>query len=999
MKHTFTSAKKLKFNLGSQKGIFLSFFLFILLTISSTTSFSQNPGITALNKKLRALFSPLSPPQPSKLFLYDMSAKTSDAAYWKNICTTTLEEDSWFEIYSDLYHAAYDTLLLQCPDTVYARYLRVDKKVVPLFIQNYDYNSFVDDALSSNKYFDFNIQDSTLSDKIKRSNPYFIASLFSAAPLDSKYPFSNPTFRIDPAFIFTDSYNITHFQNATNAVLKIDFDDGNGYVLIDPTAVHDYSVNYSSNGMKTLRTAIFNEKNEMLCYSQSKIKIISPYAAPVATANYDLPGIEASLYGPCSSSASMTGKLVIYLSGFDPLDMSLTNGRMSRHVDEIYTSMIAEDQIVQLKNMGYSFLVVDWKNSRTDIRFNALYLVNLIEKLKCDLEPDAQQFVIMGESMGGLVARFALTYMESKNYLTRNLSPFFEAATNTTNLSYLESHPEIQNLHSGWKNCYIEKRHNTRLLITIDSPHQGANIPLSLQMLYKGCETIFNFLPMGLQLKWIAKANNVALDGMAAKEMLYYHIDYYSGTNYYSAPEKNQFFTQLSQMGSYPKHAKLVALSNGSLQGTSQSNPYTAAVRMANDILVGIHLDKKISILGLKIPVFKCDAEFRTNPNGYGNFIHTSMGFYINLPVLYWFGIKFNSIFVNLIPNYTAAATVLPLCTNAGGYEDLTNKEPGEGGIFDKSWIYTDGTRFCFVPVQSALDYGVLGMSPQLGSDIENAAISVKLSQSPFDVLIGYPGGGIYTNNEHLSYRNPLIYNTAISAPSGLLSDKNYYSCTNESNTFRSILGLEIGDEELYLENCSLQWSSAYQAEFDIHVNEANRHYEYANFINHSFNEPGCYSKNNPFLIEPSASANFYYDSQNSATGIGLSYFAPYSGVYSVVDAPVPVCCHNFLGERIAFKSLEKISSEESKLSVSPNPLGKENLHVKFSNNNKAFYEMRLYDGFGKIIFIHMFTMDELNLGELDLNTSKLNLSMGIYFIQLIGEKQSLSTKFVSTIK
>lgn len=57
------------------------------------------------------------------------------------------------------------------------------------------------------------------------------------------------------------------------------------------------------------------------------------------------------------------------------------------------------------------------------MRFNALYFVNMLEQLKCILG-DNHQFVIMGESMGGVVARYALTYMETELYLAQDVQPF-----------------------------------------------------------------------------------------------------------------------------------------------------------------------------------------------------------------------------------------------------------------------------------------------------------------------------------------------------------------------------------------------------------------------------------------------------------------------------------------------------------------------------------------------------------------------------------------------
>ncbi len=911
------------------------------------------------------------------------------------VCNTSLGEDTWHELYTELYHSAYDTSALLSPDSIYPRYLRFDKHIVPLFMLDYDYNALTDNALTGNTYFDFNPMDSSISDKKRSASPYYTGRIFAAAPLDVDYPFSNPTFRVDPDLIFTDTYNAFHFNNSENAKLKIDFGDGNGYVTINATAVQEYAVTYPSAGMKTIQTAVFDKRNAIICYSVSKINIKTNYVAPEPTLTFDYPGIEAELYGPCASSATMPGKIVLYLSGFDPLDMALTNEKYSRHANQIYSEMISKDELVQLKNFGYSFLVVDWKNSRTDIRFNALYLVNLLEKLKCDLSIDAQQFVIMGESMGGLVARFAMNYMESQAYLQRDLSPFFMEAHNPTNLAYLEQHPELFTVTNNWKNCFLEKQHNTRLLITMDTPNQGANIPLSLQKLFKGIEGIFKFLPLGQELSLALKANNFALSGMAAKEMLIYHVDYPVGNAYSSAPEKFAFFAQLKAMGNYPQHAKLVGMSNGSLSGINQDNYYTGLVRNPGDLLLGINLDKNITVLGKEIPLFSCQANFKSNPNGYDNIVHANLGFYFHVPLVYFFGISFFSVYIPLLPNYNEFASTLPFCTSAGGYIELSAKHPGEGGFFDNSWVHSDGPLFCFVPIQSALDYGVLGNYPPLGSNIERENITYKLSLTPYDLIVGYPGESMGTNRMHLNYRNPIIQNSAINHPTAPIDSKVYFSCQVEDNTIRSLLGMEIGDEELYLENCSLAWDASFQAEFDIHVNERNRYYEYPSYYHVGFNEQGYYSKERPFVIEATKTANFYYDSQNLATGIGISYSPPTSGNYLLHDAPVAICCKDFYGERISKPSKPQLVSSLERFTFFPNPLNKESSKLQLANLNAALKELIIYDLFGNLIFNHRFTSEEIQSTTIQIDLSGKVLAAGIYILNVTGDNFNHSEKLI----
>jgi hypothetical protein len=975
--------------------ILQSSYAFILIfCLQSLYSKAQDPGTIALNKQLRHLFSGIHPPVPGKLFLYELSAKSTPAYYWQTQCSTTLDKDNWFELYQELYHSAFDTTLLEYPDTLYARFLRTEKQVIPMHILNYDYYSLQDDAMSSNKYFEYNLKDTVLNDKFKRENPYLENSIFAAAPLDESYDYSNPTFRISPSCIFTDVYNSSHFINDNTAILKIDFDDGNGYIAIDPTTDFDYQANYPTIGMKIIKTKIEDESGRQICYSQSKIKINSATAAPVPSYTLDLPGISASMFGPCVSSSTMNGKIVIYLSGYDPMDMNLTNSKFGRSTNDIYASMIQHNELVQLRNLGYSFLVVDWKNSRIDMRYNALYLVNLLENLKCNLSKNAQQFVIMGESMGGLIARFALNYMESDEYKNSNLNPFFVENGNALNTNYLEIHPEITTLNSTWL-CNRNKEHNTRLLITLDTPNQGANIPLSLQSLYRQIDGLLKFLPMGIQMSIQAKAHNVGLDGMAAKQMLIYHIDNLSGISYTAAPQKDIFFGQLKSMGNYPKKCKLVALSNGSLSGIGQQNPYSASMRSAGDLLMGINYKKSLRIFGKTLPLFNCLANFKTNPNGLGDYLNASLGFYLNLPVLSWFKIDFASLYIPLLSNHSEHSNVVSYCATAGGFSSITDHEPGDGGFFDKSCVHSDGYRFNFVPLQSALDYGQLGVQPSLATDIEVLPIQVKLAATPYSVIIGNPGHTSLANTAHLGFRNPYIYNSSISIPTGQNIDKQYFSCTNEGNGYRTLLGLEIGDEELYLENCSLNWHSGFQAEFDIHVNERNRHYEYPSYLNFNFNVPGIYSKEEPFVVMPNAFADFYCNSNNAATGIGLSYSSPHSSNYQLIDGQLTRCCYNFKANRTINKQTKSTEIIYTKSRVIPNPSSNHEVKLEFGSLISTNCEVEIVDVMGKSIVSKKMSTTEIEQGFLLLDLSTLHLQKGVYFLRLQENSKTELVKLV----
>nr|WP_321222103.1 T9SS type A sorting domain-containing protein [uncultured Psychroserpens sp.] len=161
------------------------------------------------------------------------------------------------------------------------------------------------------------------------------------------------------------------------------------------------------------------------------------------------------------------------------------------------------------------------------IERNSMLLVDLINVLNADKVGD-EDLVIIGPSMGGLISRHALNYMESNSL-----------------------------------------DHQTRLWISFDSPHLGANVPL-------GFQHQFNFLAFGLGDDLNVVELQPVVDGLlkspAARQLLIDHFESHlqSGSDVVFDPTKllpeahpyrNVF---LSNLGGYPQNTRNVSMINGS---------------------------------------------------------------------------------------------------------------------------------------------------------------------------------------------------------------------------------------------------------------------------------------------------------------------------------------------------------------------------------------------------------------------------------------------------
>jgi len=671
------------------------------------------------------------------------------------------------------------------------------------------------------------------------------------------------------------------------------------------------------------------------------------------------------------------------------------------------------------------------------MRFNALHVVNLIEYLKKKFEWSDEQLVIIGESKGGVIARYALTYMESPAYKINDYSPFFVDAADPGNMTYLALHPNLLTL--GLENkvqALNPLMHKTRELITIDSPHQGANIPLSIQIAYK--KVIGRVFP---SFRNYTEAFNMGLESQAAEQLLLYHLKgkitpLSTVSGYLPAPEHASFYGQLRLLGDYPRYCKLMALSSGAINGKKQRNYDNTADRNPSDLLFGLNYWYGVKILNHILPFYGARLDLYTNPNGTGTVFDGGIGLHtFKLKVKFW-KIKIESTYAGIYNEQHVAVNVKPYCTNAGGFYstiympslpaklnqmDLFNGlgnatytngcvfanrtlPEGNSGYNAGYYICSNGTHFGFIPLQSALDYGN-GLNSPLNRDIQNENINIKLSRTPFDVIMGYSDG---INRSHLDYRDEYIYNITqapasycgnFDSPGELEYGAAYYDA-DQLNNFqsckvrRSLLCLEIGDEERHLENWDLNRIASFQAEYDLHVNKRNPYYEYAGF-NGPLNISGVYSKKDNFIITPTGYAKFFYNTNDSPTGIGFSYVNQQNQTYWFrSDAQMPVCVNDY-AMKSNFTSNESANLEskleENELLLIPNPASGSSVFCSYRlHGNNTSTIVQLLDATGKQLQ-QLEVSSEVNQVSLALD----NLQQGLYFVSVANGENRIVKQLI----
>ncbi len=968
----------------------------------------------------------MNKPNPVKEYQYDMVGHTTDKTKWTNINSITfINTDEWYRMYQETYFMAFDTLPLQTDEAIFEAMAHVGSNEVPIGIRDIDYYYFKSNALTSNLYFNFDTINNTISDIPGAASPFLTNNLFIAAPLyGSTNDGSNTKFLISPSWIFKDLANANFYSAAY--VLKIDFGDGTGPHFYNPSLTNTHTANYAALGEKDIDVQLLQD-GMLVKQSKSKFMVLGKKALGKTFVEDTHDGLTAFITNPCISRDNNKRKIIIYVPGFDPL---FRMPKLARSASDVYNGMIKQPDIANLLNFGYEFHVIMFTDPTRNIISNAQDLISYINFLKNSMPDNKNQFVVIGESMGGLVARYALSFMETSIY--------------TTDLS----------------NPQPERMHNTRLYISIDVPNQGANVPLAFQHLYDKYK-IFGIM-FSAQFMVFSRENKLFLDADAAKQMLIYHVDTKTGGgNYTQHPMRTAFLNQLAAVGNYPIHLKKVALTNGLMSGAGQTHFYDANRRTPNDKLLNTDLNLYVDFLWfIKVPIFDLTFDLKTNPNGSGPVYFTNYNTWDIKINFFWFGV---SIQTGYFPHPTAETVinVLPYCTSPGGYfitgtngvdvmaniitnsainplnwpkgdvwysglVNLTggsngagcwlgNGRAGFGGFFSVNTdidFCSDGGQFCFIPTISALDYTDNTLPQPLDPfyNIEANSINHILNHTPFDVIVGIPNlnGTDDLNEDHLNVRNGFF-------------DRHDYGCiATNSNLLldANFLNREIGDDYLYLDNVNVSYDVEYEARDYIYINgfnnpgftnpidlthlTVNQYYSY----NGSFSsgQPTMYSKSNIFTN--TFTSNFY---DNNTT-----FMYPNDGYYinfptlplmdplnQVTYNPFPnnmvTCCVDYrLSKKGKTTNIKPNTKAQSTMVLFPNPINSKddiNLNYTFLQSGKG--ELKIIDINGKTIYRQSLNVVANLNSQTGINTAKLNLSTGIYVVLLSTDTESNFVKLI----
>ena len=370
---------------------------------------------------------------------------------------------------------------------------------------------------------------------------YFVPETFTDSVYKSEIAFfvasSEATLRERVVrFVVSGMYQWSNLEG----VWEVDFDDGQGWKLLNMGAPNVVTYDNVTND----RIIHFRfTSSEGTFFTSTKLKGSSvtgcsllPHNPPWME-NENLPWrISTSFQGSEVAGNAYTlwsedgvfDKPFVFVEGID-FNLQQWQGQLGDFGwcqfmghDEVNYPMLAqsEDFVLALRSRGYDLILLDFVDGAASIVHNAALLKRLIHLCNA-YKAGNQSLVVAGASMGGQVARVALAEMERDS-----------------------------------------EKHCTGIYISWDSPHLGANIPLSIQA------TIDFLSPFSAEAEAF---ETEALTRPAAKEMLIYQHFSSNGQTLHPAEFEN-FQGYLQALG-IPKMTVNWAIANGSGLGINLQNP------------------------------------------------------------------------------------------------------------------------------------------------------------------------------------------------------------------------------------------------------------------------------------------------------------------------------------------------------------------------------------------------------------------------------------------
>ncbi len=290
--------------------------------------------------------------------------------------------------------------------------------------------------------------------------------------------------------------------------LEVDAGDGRGFRHFAPDK--PLNVSYPDTGTKTVRVRTIRQ-NGVLLESAATFEVVRG-TTPDPTETWQVTASETwdgeagtgQAYVYLAAGRTELTNPVVVIEGFD-LDNTMD-------WPVLYDLLNQENLLEDLRADGFDAVVLDFTEAVDPIQRNAFVVTELLDQVRATIPP-GQSIALAGASMGGLVSRYALLWMEDQAI-----------------------------------------DHQVRTWISFDSPQMGANIPLGLQAWVRF------FASEAEEADFLLSR----LRTPAARQMLLYHVDSTVGTTAAPDPLLAALNAGFDALGSWPQLPRRASIINGS---------------------------------------------------------------------------------------------------------------------------------------------------------------------------------------------------------------------------------------------------------------------------------------------------------------------------------------------------------------------------------------------------------------------------------------------------
>lgn len=657
----------------------------LIIIFCFAVGFSQN---TDYANRIQHIFGNIDKTKVTTGYLKEFGIRFNEVEVYDGTIATNnfVDKTQWRSLYSSLYtmRVGMAAQNMATPATAFntLKTQQAATSDILLAVQHYNYQQYKTDAYTNGDVTIVNEQIFDVSGK----NPYDIKRVFAATPLKSNLEGDTFSFKLPSGLVYGNVGVPTQIQ--------IDFGNGQGYQTVSYDT--PISVTYTSGGEKEIKVKFVYGLKGITYYSHSKIYI--DYIPSNSQARFNGLGLLFNSYaitGENWQGSTATGyvtvelapghsqltKPLIVVEGFDPDNRfnyySFINRNYGGGINVGINTNLTLNQAIE--NEGYDLVFINFANSTDYIQRNA-YMVKEVIKWVNGIKIGNEKNVVLGMSMGGLVARYALRNMELNSEI-----------------------------------------HDTKLYVSHDAPHQGANVPLAYQAMIR------HLVGEGISIPVLAGLFNIDIvdfadmipeleDGLellqspAAQQMLVYQLQGIGGS--ISIPIttlQNNFMSEYSSMGMPQQNGiRNIAIANGSECGTPLDfSPYTTLVNINEKIDIGWVISYAYYFLTLN-PTgfltgilstntdFKVEFNLKSLPNQQSKQIYKGK-IYIKKKVLWVINVEEHFITPRTL---NSKSSMLPLDNAGGGIYDIEMFADLPSELDD----YILQRKFNFIPTYSSLD-------------------------------------------------------------------------------------------------------------------------------------------------------------------------------------------------------------------------------------------------------------------------------------------------------